>query len=398
MRAFNSINKNLLIGLIAMVLFNPVVAQQDFKSVLDQIVSNNSQISASKKATESQIIEAKREILPENPEFEFEYLPSATDRNVKAQKMNISQSIDFPTVYLKKKNWIDAQERLLQAEQKAFEQELRLAVSDQLIRWVFLQKQANLLNQRFSEVKNLLTAYQNMFEAGEVNILKVNQVRIRHQKILQEKRNMQTVILTAKEDLKAFNGGQEITPDILDYPALSIIDPDSEWITIQSTDQRLVLNGARNSSATQHVKVQQHAYLPELKLGYGSEKTPDEHFRGVVFGMSIPLWGKANTVKQAKMEADAVKDEGFSIEQIIKSEYLKARKQAVSTQKSKEELQQLIQAISQKELLDEMLNTGSISLTDYLVELESYYELQNQFILLESELFDNLNVLNRYKY
>ncbi|MBI9033340.1 MAG: TolC family protein [Bacteroidales bacterium] len=393
-----SVIKTIAFALIAFCGLTTAVAQNDFKTVVDQIIMNNNQIKSGDKAIQSQILGIKRELIPENPEFEFEYLPSTTVSDQALQKFGITQSFEFPSVYFKKKNWIKSQEELLISQQKGLIQQLRYDISDQLIQWVFLQKKSVLLNQRIDETEQMLNAYEQMFDAGEINILQVNQIRIRLQKIIQEKRDLESVVSTFKQDLNALNGGNELPLDVNDYPVLDVIDPIAQWNDIESSDQRLILTEAQNKSAYQKIAVQKHAYLPDLKLGLGSEKTADEHFRGVVFGMSIPLWGKINTVKQAMMEADATMEYGFSTQMIIKAEYAKANHNALNIARSKDEFEKLIQALSQKELLNKMLNNGAISLSDYLVELESYYELQNQLIELEMQLFHEFNILNRYKY
>ena len=91
---------NILILIFPMGLF-----AQNIETVLSEIESNNTTLSAYRNLNEAQKLENKTDIFLENPEVGFNYLWGNPSPMGTRQDFSVSQSFDFPTSYgIKKKN------------------------------------------------------------------------------------------------------------------------------------------------------------------------------------------------------------------------------------------------------------------------------------------------------
>ena len=71
--------------------------------------------------------------------------------------------------------------------------------------------------------------------------------------------------------------------------------------TVEISKKQLSINKAQN--------------LPELSVGYISEKVVGQRYQGITTGVSIPLWANKNKVKQAKAEVLAAEKSVIDIKQ-----------------------------------------------------------------------------------
>jgi outer membrane protein TolC len=133
----------------------------------------------------------------------------------------------------------------------------------------------------------------------------------------------------------------------------------------------------------QQVKLNRALGLPKFSAGYISEKIVGEHFQGVTVGVSVPLWENKNRVKEAKAQVraaeSALEDNKVQFYNRLQSLYLKAS----AMQQSAQKVRQSLSAYSNEPLLKKALDAGEISLLNYLLEIEYYYDAMNR--VLEAE-------------
>ncbi len=116
-----------------------------------------------------------------------------------------------------------------------------------------------------------------------------------------------------------------------------------------------------------------------------SEKAVGQHFQGVTVGVSIPLWENRNRVKQAKIQTSATsatfEDSKIQFYNRLQALYQKA----VALQQNAQKVRQAIDNNNNEPLLKKALDAGEISLLDYLLEIEFYYNAINKALEAERD-------------
>ncbi|NLB91926.1 MAG: TolC family protein, partial [Bacteroidales bacterium] len=124
----------------------------------------------------------------------------------------------------------------------------------------------------------------------------------------------------------------------------------------------------------EQVKLSRALSLPKFATGYMSEKVVGEHFQGVMFGVSIPLWENKNKQKYAEAQVEAsllvLEDSKVQFYNRLRSLYLKASVMQQNIAQYRRE----IEASRNDLLLQKALDSGEISLLSYLLEIGYYYD------------------------
>lgn len=123
--------------------------------------------------------------------------------------------------------------------------------------------------------------------------------------------------------------------------------------------------------------------LPKFKAGYMSEKVVGERFQGITVGVSIPLWENKNRVRQAKAQVraaeTALEDTKTQFYNRLQNLFMRSS----GLQENASRYRNSLLSYSNDVLLKRALDSGEISLLNYLLEIEYYYDAMNK--VLESE-------------
>ena len=125
--------------------------------------------------------------------------------------------------------------------------------------------------------------------------------------------------------------------------------------------------------------------LPKFTAGYMSEKIVGEHFQGITVGMSIPLWENKNRTRQAKAQLQATEaifeDSKLQFYNRLQTLYQKT----FALQKNARRIRQSLENNNNEPLLKKALDAGEISLLNYLLEIEYYYNAVNKALEAERD-------------
>ena len=234
---------------------------------------------------------------------------------------------------------------------------------------------------RLENAQQIAKSYQSRFDAGDASILEKNKALINLTTVENEKKLIDIERKTLLSELKALNGGIEITFDdteILNAPISSdfnswYADAEIKSPTLQYLSQQIDID-------KQQVKLNTALSLPKFTAGYASEKTFGEDFKGITVGISIPLWENKNKVKLAKAQ---VKSTELLLEDSKLQFYThlqQLHKTTFGLQESAQTYRSSILNNNNEELLKKALDAGQISLIEYLLESEYYYDVKNKKI------------------
>lgn len=369
----------------------PVYAQDNVASVLNQIESNSTTLSAIRQQIEAQKIENRTDIFLNDPEVEFSYLWGKPSEIGTQRELSVTQSFDFPTAYAHRSKISKMRNNNLELQYKSERLNILLNAKQICINIAYNNALNKEYEARLENAQQIAKSYQSRFDAGDASILEKNKALINLTTVENEKKLIDIERKTLLSELKALNGGIEITFDdteILNAPISSdfnswYADAEIKSPTLQYLSQQIDID-------KQQVKLNTALSLPKFTAGYASEKTFGEDFKGITIGISIPLWENKNKVKLAKAQ---VKSTELLLEDSKLQFYThlqQLHKTTFGLQESAQTYRSSILNNNNEELLKKALDAGQISLIEYLLESEYYYDVKNR--MLEAERDFNLSL------
>lgn len=364
-----------------------VHAQSTIDDILQEIETNNTTLSALRQQSEADKIGNKTGIYLENPEVEFHYLWGSPSVIGQRTDISASQSFDFPTAYNYKRKLAEGKNSQVDIQYESERKNVLLDAQKVCIELVYLLHLQDERNKRLQHAEEIAIAYQAKYDKGDVNILEKNKA---HLNLLNAKKGAESGIVEIEAlsaELKRLNGGSPIVLNDITYSPV-LIDPDfDQWYTnMQSKSPELQYVQKEILLGKQEEKLTRAMNLPKFSAGYMSEKTSDEHFQGVMVGISIPLWENKNTVKRIKAQTIASSqleyDTKIRLYNQMKERYDKAR----SLQAILADYRETLSSVNSSALLLKALETGEISLIEYMMELSVYYDTVDNILQTERDL------------
>jgi len=378
--------QNLKLIALALFLFSGLtsVAQNGYKTVLQQIETNNTTLAALRQQTEADKLGNRTGLTPANPEVEFNYLWGNPSVIGNRYDISVRQTFDFPTAYAHRNKIAGLQNENAELLYKAERLNVLLSAKKTCIELVYYNALAKEYAVRLQNAERIANVYKTKLEKGEANILEYNKAQLNLATVQTEIAQIETEQTALLSELKRLNGGKEIVFSENQYSVKMLPANFEEWYTTaESKSPVLQYVSTQIEIGKQEVRLQQALWLPKFSAGYMSEKVVGQHFQGVTVGMSIPLWENKNRVKQAKMQTQAAEaifeDSKVQFFNRLQTLYQKA----AALQQNAQKVRQSLTDNNNEPLLKKALDAGEISLLNYLLEIEFYYNTVNK--VLETE-------------
>src|SRR5690606_5145685 len=225
---------------------------------------------------------------------------------------------------------------------------------------------------------------------GKINVLERNKARLHATNANKAVEFNQIELESAWNTLLRLNGGRPFTTALPEqYPADWLLPASFEdWFAqvtgrsglLQALSDELEVSRTRESLA-------KAMKLPNLSVGFMREQDIEVDFRGVTFGLSIPLWQNQHRSKHARLQTLAQESRIFDAQQQFELERQYLFRKAAALKNQSTELQEILRGSKEPILLRKALELGEINLVDYLVEQSMYYELQEKALQAELEYY-----------
>ena len=363
-----------------------IMAQDRYAAVLQYIETNNTTLVALREQAEAQKIESRTGIYIPNPEVEFNYLwgnPAAIGRRT---DLAVTQSFDFPTAYGHRRNIADLQSANAGLVYKAERTRLLLQAKQICIELAHYNALVKEYGVRLENAQRIADTYRIRLDKGDADILEYNKARLNLAAIQTERAKVEAEQAALLAELKRMNGGKEIflAQDEFTPPALPA-DFEAWYSEAEAKNPVLQYVKGEVNIGKEQVKLNRALSLPKFTTGYMSEKVVGEQFQGITLGVSIPLWENKNRQRhaQARVKASetALEDSRLQFYNRLQGLYHKAsilRQNAL-------ELRLAITENRNDALLKKALDSGEISLLDYLLEIGYYYDAVIQALEVERD-------------
>ncbi len=371
---------------------------QSFDNFMLAVEQNNPQLITLQKWLEAEETKAKTGIYPANPEVNYSYLWDNPFADGNQQELEITQSFKLPGYYTSKSA---VQQLNFQQQQALVEKEKREILHIARLAWfnlVWLHKKEALLKTRNADVQNLVAIMQEGFGGGEISKPLFDKARIYAIDAQTEWHKLQSEIEVQQQYLLQLNGGHPFQAETSEYPLdwkLPVLD--SLLAGLAENNPELLAVQLGIEQAEKFEKYQRMNSLPSFEAGYKSETILDQKLQGFHAGISIPLWQNANTVKHAKLQTEWSKAKFWQEEGEIKLRLTNLFNEVVAVKTNFEQ----VRAVLEEEQVSagnlELLKSGHISFTDYLVDADLIWQAKSKFLTNENAYYDLLSRLKAFE-
>ena len=359
---------------------------QTVDAVLREIEMNNPALKAAEAEVEADVLAGKAEALLENPEVEFNYLFGGSGIGNR-HDVRVSQSFDVPTITGLKAGKAADLGQLAVLKYKAQRQSILLEAKQACIDLVYWNSLIGELNTHLEQAEELVSSYEKRMKAGEATILDLNKARIHRTNIQGQANRAEVERQGLLATLRSLNGGTDPLFDASEYVSVETLPEDFQTWFEEASAVSPVLGYVRQEVRLEErqLAIDKASRLPELVVGYMSEIRTAEKFRGVTVGMSIPLWSSSNKVRQTKARTDAARERQNAAEQEFFQDLQRQYLEASSMKKNAELMRASLKESDSRSFLLSALTEGEISMIDYLVEIDLYYDALEQALAAERD-------------
>lgn len=352
--------------------------------VLKSIEQNNSELQAGEQNTRAEKLDVRNENNLEDPSVSYSRKFGEQDGVSPEIEFEVTQGIDFPTLYAQRRQYGKLQGRALDLQQAVLRRDILLRAKELCLDLIRLNQLKALYGQRLKNAEELNALFDERFEKGDVNILEVNKVKMELMNLRATVAENDAAYRTALQNLLAMNGNMPLEFDETVYPLVpELRSLEQVRDEVMGADYALKQAQAGSEAARKLVKVNRHGWLPKLEVGYGREGGSDAMLNGFVVGVSVPIFSNRGKVKAARARqagAELAQEQvAQQVEADIQSLFneatrLRASMQAYDTGLMDKTLSALKQAVE----------AGQLSVLDYYSEAETVYASQEKLVDLEN--------------
>ena len=377
----------IILLLIAWALPARLDAQPHYAQVLKDVESNNPVLLAARKRAEAQQTAAHVGALLPNPEVEAAYFWGDPSSVGIRWDLGISQSFEMPSVLVRRARLRKLQEQAAgldyQVVRNATLLEAQLTCAD----IIYYRALGMIYTRRCQAAIRIADLYQRRYAAGDCSILDYNRAQMNLADVQNRAAEINLQGDHAVHDLQRLVGGESYLFYQSEYEEVRVETSFESWyeqLEMQNPSLRLLDNQVE--AARYQRQLSRAQWLPEVSVGYASENVVGQSFRGVKVGLSLPIWSQQRAVKASRLAEAAATEELSSqrTEWFSRLQCMFHRHEALIGNVGN--LREAFQRCNSIDLLDKALEAGEISLEQYLLEADYYYNIEMQIWDVAHEL------------
>jgi len=356
--------------ILIILLGSNVLLAHTSDEILNQVLENNQELIALRELNKLTILNAKKDLLPENPELEQEF------KEKDNFEIGITQAFQFPTYYYHQYKSLqltrEQQATVFQAARQKIIEETKI----NLHKLAFLEYQIKQQQTRLKKADQFQKFFNVLLEEGEISQLTLNQAKIHkieYQNLLTDLLNRKTTI---KKSLQILNGGKSLkTGEINFSEPVKLISTNNLKDDYLRHNPELQLKKINHQIAESDTKIAKYNWLPNFRIGVHQEKEAGPFLH---YGISIPLWKNKNKVARAKASQNYSQATRHQSEISVEAEIDQLLAQYEATEKKYQSNLHLQKNLNSEQLLEKSLRAGEISAIEYFTELEKLYRFEDQ--------------------
>lgn len=372
--------------MMAVITVSLLNAKTTVQTAITDIERNNITLKALRKACDAEKIGNATGNYLEDPEVEFSYSWGSPADIGTRQDISVTQSFDIPTILGKKRKVAEMKNEMAEWQYRADRMNILLEARLLLIDMVYYNKMLLELAKRKTSAQVIMDAQKLRLDKGDGNILEYNKARMMFSTVEVETEQVETERNAVYRQLVRLNGGSDVTVDLYEFEPIGLPLDFSEWFGRKAeTIPALAYMASSTALSEKELSVAKAMKFPAVSIGYVRENTLGQYYHGVSVGMSIPLWNRKNTVRQAKVAAEAARYRQENAVSQYRGQLEVLYNRTSGLRKTVEEYRLMLRETSSEALLAKALDAGEISVIEYSVQMGAYYELADKALAAERE-------------
>lgn len=372
-----------MMAVITVTLLN---AKTTVQTAITDIERNNITLKALRKACDAEKIGNATGNYLEDPEVEFSYSWGSPADIGTRQDISVTQSFDIPTILGKKRKVAEMKNEMAEWQYRADRMNILLEARLLLIDMIYYNKMLLELAKRKTSAQAIMDAQKLRLDKGDGNIIEYNKARMMFSTVEVETEQMETERNAVHSQLVRLNGGSDVTVDLYEFEPIGLPLDFSEWFGRKAeTIPALAYMASSTALSEKELSVAKAMKFPAVSIGYVRENTLGQYYHGVSVGMSIPLWNRKNTVRQAKVAAEAARYRQENAVSQYRGQLEVLYNRTSGLRKTVEEYRLMLRETSSEALLAKALDAGEMSVIEYSVQMGAYYELADKALAAERE-------------
>lgn len=386
-KASNSLVSCLRKAFFCLMIAMPSLADaQDFSSILKSIEANSARLEAARIKDKAEKLDSKDIYTLEDPEVGFDYLFGAEGIGHRIG-FEVSQGFDFPTVISQKRKMAKEMQRVSELKYLSERQQLLLNARKLCIQVVYCNAIMDHLDEDLEETTAMSKAYETLFNKGEATAIDRNKA---HQAFLFFKTEYDEFLAMRENllnELKCLNGGNAVEISDTAFVFSPLSNDFDGWLAQNiGLHPELQLAEGELQAEKQSLKVAKGSRIPGFKIGYTGEFTREEKYQGPTIGLSLPLWGSGRKVKVAKLHVEAAEKSLEDTRLHLTTQLRGVYREALQLQDTYLRYRKHLTECDNSELLKKSLDSGQITLLQYLQERQFVHEMHEKILIAERDL------------
>ncbi len=362
-------------------------AQTHYAQVLKDVEANNPVLLAARKRAEAQQTAAHVGALLPNPEVEAAYFWGDPASVGIRWDLGISQSFEMPSVMVRRARLRNLQEQAASLDYLVVRNATLLEAQLTCADIIYYRALGMIYTRRCQAAIRIADLYQRRYAAGDCSILDYNRAQMNLADVQNRAAEINLQGDHAVHDLQRLVGGESYLFYQSEYEEVRVETSFESWyeqLEMQNPSLRLLDNQVE--AARYQRQLSRAQWLPEISVGYASENVVGQSFRGVKVGLSLPIWSQQRAVKASRLAEAAATEELSSqrTEWFSRLQCMFHRHEALI--RNVGNLREAFQRCNSIDLLDKALDAGEISLEQYLLEADYYYNIEMQIWDVAHEL------------
>lgn len=362
--------KKIIVSLLLMCFSVPLMAQTSLSELLQSVEKNNPKLIAAEKSLISTSAFLKMGRNLNDPEVEYSHVFGTENSN----ELTLKQSFDFPTVYRQRNNVAKFSVEKAQAEFMSVRQDVFSEVTLLYVNVVGLNNELAILKSRLDNAEHVKQFFDKKLEHGETTILEKNKVTALYINARSQVMMVELELRNTLNQLSQMNGGQEVKIGGVAYPDFQSIENALNVDEIIRNSYSMRAASIDSLISKSQLKLSKQEWIPSFSVGYKAAFTKGNYNNGITAGISIPLWQKRGNVKYAKAGRESSTANYNQMYTSSRTELENLVLSVVSYNKIYSDYSDYMSGSRNEELLLKALESGTITMTDYLVELSLLYD------------------------
>lgn len=369
-----------------MIAMPSLTDAQDFSSILKSIEANSARLESARIKDKAEKLDSKDLYTLEDPEVGFDYLFGAEGIGHRIG-FEVSQGFDFPTVISQKRKMAKEMQRVSELKYLSERQQLLLNARKLCIQVVYCNAIMDHLDEDLEETTAMSKAYETLFDKGEATAIDRNKA---HQAFLffkTEYDEFHAMKENLLNELKCLNGGNAVEISDTAFVFSPLSNDFDGWLAQNiGLHPELQLAEGELQAEKQSLKVAKGSRIPGFKIGYTGEFTREEKYQGPTIGLSLPLWGSGRKVKVAKLHVEAAEKSLEDTRLHLTTQLRGVYREALQLQDTYLRYRKHLTECDNSELLKKSLDSGQITLLQYLQERQFVHEMHEKILIAERDL------------